>query len=109
MAAFKDLLDRSILELPRIDLDSHRHLLGYNCNENVSTESGEVQIVETKTYIQSGKITKIEILKHINGQGKNAEQIIDNIMKQQKINVDTISGATYSSKAIQKAIENSLK
>lgn len=65
-------------------------------------------IVETKTYIKDGKIDRIEIIKHINGQGKNAEKIIESIIEKQKINVDTISGATYSSIVIQKAIEESL-
>lgn len=59
--------------------------------------------------IKDNKIEDIRILEHLNGQGKAAEQITDKIIELQKINVDSISGATYSSKVILLAVENALK
>ncbi|MGE5456185.1 MAG: FMN-binding protein [Ignavibacteriales bacterium] len=58
--------------------------------------------------IDNQKITNIEIIEHQNGKGGNAEAITDDVIEGQSLQVDTISGATYSSKAILKAIENAL-
>jgi uncharacterized protein with FMN-binding domain len=64
-----------------------------------------VQVLVT---IADHKITAIKLLKHINGQGAGAEVIPDAVVAAQSLEVDTISGATYSSKAILKAIEEAL-
>ena len=40
--------------------------------------------------------------------GEKAEEIIYEVINMQSIDVDTVSGATYSSKVILKAIENAL-
>ena len=53
-------------------------------------------------------ITDIRLLKHTNGQGESAETIIPEVLRTQSIKVDAITGATYSSKVILKAIELSL-
>ncbi len=58
--------------------------------------------------VKDHKITTIEILQHINGQGKAGEAVIEKVINQQTLKVDTISGATASSKVILKAIENAL-
>jgi len=54
-------------------------------------------------------ITNIKILKHKNVKGKKAEIIPERVIATQSIKVDTVTGATNSSKVILKAIENSLK
>lgn len=59
--------------------------------------------------VQNGIITNIDILEHKNGRGKPAEIVVDRIMEEQKIDVDTVSGATNSSIVIKKAVENALK
>jgi uncharacterized protein with FMN-binding domain len=60
--------------------------------------------------IQNNKIIKIEIVKHFCSPiGKKAEKIIDQIISIQNLDVDVISGATASSKAIIKAVENALQ
>jgi hypothetical protein len=51
----------------------------------------------------------IDILEHRNERGKAAEAITNKIIEEQKINVDTIAGATNSSTVIKKAVENALK
>lgn len=58
--------------------------------------------------VENHKITNIELIKHFNGQGTAAEVILDKVVESQSLNVDIISGATYSSKVILKAIENAL-
>lgn len=58
--------------------------------------------------IKDNTITDINLLEHKNGEGKPAERIIDDVINAQSLNVDTVSGATNSSKVIKKAIENAL-
>lgn len=65
--------------------------------------------VELKVRIKNHAIEGIELLRHDNGQGKLAEKIVDDVIAQQRIDVDSIAGATYSSKVILKAIESALK
>ena len=65
--------------------------------------------VEVNVYVKNHEIIDINILKHTNGQGGPAEKITEHIMKSQSLDVDAISGATYSSKVIIKAVENALK
>jgi len=66
-------------------------------------------IVEVKVTVKNSLIENVLLLRHDNGQGKAAERIVEDVIAQQKINVDVIAGATYSSKVILKAIENALQ
>ncbi len=60
--------------------------------------------------VQNNRITEIKIVKHTCSPiGKKAEKIIDQIIEIQNLNVDAVSGATGSSKAIIKAVENALQ
>jgi len=58
--------------------------------------------------IEDGKMAAIDLLEHKNERGAPAEKIIDDMIQEQKIGVDTVSGATNSSKVIQKAVDNAL-
>jgi uncharacterized protein with FMN-binding domain len=58
--------------------------------------------------VQDHKIKGIELVKHQNGKGASAEIITKKIIEAQSLDVDTISGATSSSKVILKAIEKAL-
>jgi uncharacterized protein with FMN-binding domain len=64
--------------------------------------------VTVKVTVEDHAITEILITKHDNGQGKPAEVIIDDVLSSQSIDVDVISGATYSSKVILLAIRDAL-
>jgi uncharacterized protein with FMN-binding domain len=64
--------------------------------------------VEVKVTVANHKITKIDITKHDNGQGAAAESIIDKVIEKQSLDVDAVTGATYSSVCIKKAIEDAL-
>ncbi len=58
--------------------------------------------------IEDGKIRDIKLLDHKNDKGVSAEAIISEILKEQSLDVDVVSGATNSSKTILKAVENAL-
>ena len=58
--------------------------------------------------VKNHKITDISLLKHKNERGKPAEVIPGKVVEAQSLKVDTISGATNSSKIILKSIENAL-
>jgi uncharacterized protein with FMN-binding domain len=58
--------------------------------------------------VEDGKLTDIRLLKHKYDRGGSAEAVIDDILKEQSLDVDVVSGATNSSKTIMKAVENAL-
>lgn len=64
---------------------------------------------EVKVTVENHKITGIELVRHENGQGKPAEVLPDKVVEAQSLKVDIVSGATYSSKVILKAINNALE
>lgn len=64
--------------------------------------------VEVKVTVLNHLITKIDIIKHQNGKGSSAESITDDVIENQTLDVDTMAGATYSSKVILLAIHNAL-
>jgi len=64
--------------------------------------------VEVTVAVKNGEIQDIKINKHINGKGKNAEEITKDVITEQSLKVDMITGATYSSIVILKAIEQAL-
>lgn len=59
--------------------------------------------------IAGGVISNIDIINHRNEKGATAEKIVTDIVEEQKIDVDAISGATNSSKVLKKAVENAIK
>ncbi len=63
---------------------------------------------KVEVLVANNKIVDIKILEHNNWRGGEAEKLPEKIIKKQSLKVDTISGATYSSKVILKAIENAL-
>jgi uncharacterized protein with FMN-binding domain len=58
--------------------------------------------------VEDKKIANIVIDKHKNERGRKAEAITAEVISAQSLKVDTISGATNSSKVILKAIDNAL-
>jgi uncharacterized protein with FMN-binding domain len=72
--------------------------------------SGSPVKVVLDVTIQDKNIVAIKIIEHFCSPiGKKAEKITGKIIEQQSLNVDAISGATGSSKAILKAVENALQ
>ncbi|MDD7793906.1 FMN-binding protein [Clostridium sp. 'White wine YQ'] len=64
---------------------------------------------EVKVTVKDHKITKIDLVKHKYDRGKPAEVLVDKVVEDQKVKVDTVSGATVSSKVILKSIEKALE
>lgn len=81
-----------------------------NVSDGVYIGEYDVDFIYAKVEVtvQNGVITNIDILKHKNGRGSSAEVVIDSIIKEQKIDVDAVSGSTNSSIVIKKAVENAL-
>ena len=65
--------------------------------------------VKVEVNIQNQRITKLALLEHQTGEGKSAETILDHVLDAQSLDVDVITGATYSSILILKAIEDALE
>ncbi len=72
------------------------------------TDAGIIQ-VKLDVDVKDHRITDIRLLQHRNGQGAEAEKLIPGIIQQQRTDIDTVSGATYSSLAILDAVEGALK
>ncbi len=63
-----------------------------------------------KILIRDGKVWDIQLLnKKEEDQNQNNERLYDRVIQAQSLQVDTISGATLTSKAQLKAIENALQ
>lgn len=60
--------------------------------------------------VSNGKIVAVELLRHVHGpnRGVIAEVLTNRIVENQSLELDSVSGATGSSKAILKAVENAL-
>ena len=92
---------------------------------SISVSSPNMENVENGTYIgeysctpvhakvevtvKNHKFANITILEHDNGLGSSAESITEDIVKNQSLDVDTVSGATVSSKCILKAVETAIE
>lgn len=66
---------------------------------------------KVKIIVTSGKVTDIKLLSSSDPGEKNTDQatLYDRVIKAQSLQVDTISGATLTSKAYLKAVENALE
>ena len=59
--------------------------------------------------VLSGRIEDVRIVRHFHGPDHGAEPIADRVVEQQTLEVDAISGSSYSSIVILKAIERALR
>ena len=74
------------------------------------TGTGFGGILKVKVEISGGKITSIQIMENQDGSEyiSKASALINTIIQNQSTNVDTVSGATYSSVGIIQAVRNAL-
>lgn len=70
---------------------------------------GGMVVAEVRVTLAGGKIKAVELLAHDHGRGGDAEKIVDDIVAAQSLEIDVVSGATISSKAILKAAERALQ
>ena len=75
------------------------------------TGSEDANIIKAtvEVTVKDHVITEVKILSHDSGQGKPAEVIVDDIVANNSLEVDAISGATHSSQVIKVAVYNALK
>ena len=53
-------------------------------------------------------MTELELLEHQNGRGEAADALPETMLKEQRVDVDTITGATSSRNVIREAVYNAL-
>lgn len=75
------------------------------------TGSCDVEFVKAKVLVtvKDHRFDSIELLEHKNGKGGDAEILPTKVIEAQSLQVDSITGATASSKVILKAIENAIE
>ncbi|MEX1376189.1 MAG: FMN-binding protein [Eubacteriales bacterium] len=95
-------IDPDDIKIDNVDISSVADGV-YTGEYNTAMVSAEVEVA-----ISDGKISALQILRHDCGLGGKAEVIVDDIVSSQSLDVDTVAGATTSSKVILKAVENAL-
>jgi uncharacterized protein with FMN-binding domain len=75
----------------------------------IGSYDGGIVKVELQVETKAHRIESVKILKHDCGKGRPAERLAADIVAAQSLSVDTVSGATYSSKCILKAAELALE
>ena len=98
----KDLASVMLIEIIDIDLNTISDGTYIGSYKKMPIE------VHVKVTVLNHLITDIEITKHVTGQGQSAEVIIEDVLLEQSLDVDLVSGATYSSKIILLAIQDAL-
>jgi uncharacterized protein with FMN-binding domain len=68
----------------------------------------KILAAEVEVVIENEEIVEIRLIRHDHGRGEEAEKITEHVVTEQSLMVDTIAGATISSKVILKAIENAV-
>ena len=65
--------------------------------------------VDVKVTVSDGDISDIEIVGHECGKGKIANVIVDDMVEKDDVEVDAVSGATFSSEVIKDAVRSALR
>lgn len=97
---YKEKVENIVITEPKLNNISDGSYIG-ECNVDFIKAKVEVEI-------EDHKFKNITLLKHENGKGSKAEVIPQKVIDAQCLKVDTITGATNSSKVILKAISNAL-
>jgi len=93
-----------------IDQITIKHIDMSNIPDGTYTGASDSVIVKAlvKIEVEDHIIMKIEILEHRTGRGREGEKVIYQILEEQRVDVDGISGATFSSLVIQDAVQKAL-
>ena len=65
--------------------------------------------VDVRVTVSNGDISDIEIVRHECGKGKIANVIVGDMIEKDDVEVDAVSGATFSSEVIKDAVRNALR
>ena len=99
----KNLEELTSVEIENVDLSKVKDGT-YTGSYGAMPVTAKVEVT-----VDNHEITVIKLVEHNNGKGKAAEAIIQKVTDAQNLDVGIVSGATYSSKVILKAIEIALK
>jgi uncharacterized protein with FMN-binding domain len=77
--------------------------------EYTGTESVFPVTATVVVTVKAGAIADIKLTEHGHGPNHGADAIVDRVIAAQSLMVDAVSGSTYSSKVVRKAIELALK
>ena len=102
-AVFALLLRPQALEIGTVDLNTVAD------GEYIGVCQNKILIAVVKVRVQNHEITDIEVLEHKASYMGQAERIAGEVCAGQTLEVDAISGATFTSDTVLKAIENALK
>jgi uncharacterized protein with FMN-binding domain len=72
-------------------------------------QDNKIVTARVRVTVEDGRIADIRLLQHNHGPKHGADQILGRILEKQSLMVDAVSGATYSSKVVLKAVELALK
>ncbi len=99
-----------ILNLPKPQYvsDSNFDLVSFEDGVYEGECENGLVFAKVEVEIQNHSIAGVKILEHRYGKGKPAEKIINDVVNNQSVEADAVSGATMSSQTILKAIENAL-
>ncbi|MDE6150041.1 MAG: FMN-binding protein [Ruminococcus sp.] len=84
---------------------------GYKDGVYVGSGAGFAGEIKVQVKVENGKISEIKILNSKDGKDymQNASSLLSKIIATQSTNVDTISGATFSSAGLIEAVRDALK
>jgi uncharacterized protein with FMN-binding domain len=101
--AFQEMIRVRQMDIQNVDINSIQD------GEYIGSYSYSGFEYKVKTIVSAQKILDIEILQNRDTEhARCAEGVLTEILKRQTPNVDAISGATTTSRALMKAVENSL-
>ena len=103
LAVFALLLRPQALEIGTVDLNTVAD------GEYIGVCQNKILIAVVKVRVQNHEIMDIEVLEHKASYMGQAERIAGEVCAGQTLEVDAISGATFTSDTVLKAIENALK
>ena len=101
--AFALLLRPQMLKIGMVDLNE------ISDGDYIGVCQNKILIAVVKVYVENHEITNIEILEHKASYMEQAKTIAGKVCAEQKLEVDAITGATFTSNTVLKAIENALK
>lgn len=101
----KNSADKALSNIVFEDVDMSKTSDGTYYGE---TDAGMVYVKVAVT-VENHAVKGIDIIEHKNGRGAKAEALTDTIIADNSYDVDDVSGATLSSRAIKSAVSKALK
>lgn len=79
-------------------------------SDGVYTGESDVGYIKAvvEVEVRNHQLIRVDLIKHVNERGEPAEVIVDDMVADQRVDVDGVSGATNSSKVIKTAVKNAL-